>query len=212
VNGKPNDLKELWQKICQSGDTKSFESLFVLYYPRLLNFCLLYIHRKEIAEELVSDIFVKCWTNRQDLNHVLNPEVYLFVAVKNHSLNYLKRFSNLHIVSIGEANAEQLINSLYPERELEKSELFFKMNQAVGALPQQCRIIFRLIKEEKMKYKEVAEILHISPRTVQTQLFRAIEKLREVMRPYIESKDNNTKTDDIILPTIFFVLLSIFFL
>jgi RNA polymerase sigma-70 factor (ECF subfamily) len=66
------------------------------------------------------------------------------------------------------------------------------MNQAISMLPRQCQIIFRLIKEHGMKYKEVAEILHISPRTVQTQLFRAIAKLRETLRPYLDQRAGRT--------------------
>jgi DNA-binding CsgD family transcriptional regulator len=58
------------------------------------------------------------------------------------------------------------------------------MEQSIEALPQQCRIIFRLIKEDGIKYKEVAEILNISPRTVQTQLFRAMRKLSLVLSEY----------------------------
>ena len=158
-----------------------------MYYHKLLNFCLLYLYQKESAEEVVSDVFVKCWMNRQHLGQVQNPEVYLFVAVKNQSLNYLRRFSNYHMVSIGEVDADHLINSLHPDKEVEQRELHFRMNQAIALLPRQCRVIFRLIKEDGMKYKEVAEILHISPRTVQTQLFRAIEKLRGTLRPYLEA-------------------------
>jgi RNA polymerase sigma-70 factor (ECF subfamily) len=211
LEGRAKGVLELWHAICHQSDSTAFESLFASHYSRLFNFCLLYIHQKEAAEEIVSDVFVKCWISRASLNHVLNPEVYLFVAVKNHALNYLKRFSNYRIVGIDEANADQLINSLYPGKELEKNELFFKMNQAIDSLPRQCRIIFRLIKEDGMKYKEVAEILHISPRTVQTQLVRAIEKLRRVMRPYIESRDDQAKTGNIILPVVLFLLFSIFF-
>jgi len=60
------------------------------------------------------------------------------------------------------------------------------MEQSIEALPQQCRIIFRLIKEDGIKYKEVAEILNISPRTVQTQLFRAMKKLHAVLSEYLD--------------------------
>ena len=150
-----------------------------------MNFCLLYVRRKEPAEEVVSDIFVKCWLNRANLQEIQNPEVYLFVAVKNQALNYLKRFSHYHVVSMGEVDTDDMLNSLYPEKELERRELHFRMNQAIAALPHQCQVIFRLIKEDGMRYKEVAEILHISPRTVQTQLFRAIAKLRQTLHPYL---------------------------
>ena len=189
---KTAEIKELWVRICQQSDSRAFESLFSLCYPKLLNFCLLYVLRKEPAEEVVSDIFVKCWTDRAHLQDVQNPEVYLFVAVKNQALNYLKRFSHYHLVSVGDIDTDDMINSLYPERDVERRELLFRMNQAIALLPRQCQIIFRLIKEDGMKYKEVAEILHISPRTVQTQLFRAIAKLRLALRPFLENRPRDS--------------------
>lgn len=211
---KNNQINDLWLRVCQLDDSKAFESLFALYYHKLLNFCLLYLDQKEPAEEVVSDVFVKCWMNRQNLAQVQNPEVYLFVAVKNQSLNYLRRFSNYHMVSIGEVDADRLINSLYPDKEVEQRELLLRMNHAIASLPRQCRVIFRLIKEDGMKYKEVAEILHISPRTVQTQLFRGIEKLRTALRPYLEggrsgkaspSGEPSGGGDEIILPFILLI-------
>ncbi len=144
--------------------------------------------------------------NRESLCEIQNPEVYLFVAVKNQSLNYLKRFSHYHLVSIGEVDTGDLINSLYPEKELERRELLFHMNQAIASLPRQCQVIFRLIKEDGMKYKEVAEILHISPRTVQTQLFRAIGRLRQTLRPYLERNSGDFNPIDIIPPLILLIL------
>ena len=188
MNEKSADIRALWIRICQENDARAFETLFSLCYPKLLHFCLLYVHRKEPAEEVVSDIFVKCWMDRAELQHVQNPEVYLFVAVKNQALNYLKRFSHYHMVSVGEIDTGDMLNSLYPEKDIERRELLFRLNQAITLLPRQCQIIFRLIKEDGMKYKEVAEILHISPRTVQTQLFRAIAKLRLALRPYLENR------------------------
>jgi RNA polymerase sigma-19 factor, ECF subfamily len=172
-----------------------------------MNFCLLYVRHKEPAEEVVSDIFVKCWLNRESLREVQNPEVYLFVAVKNQALNYLKRFSHYQVVSMGEIDTNDLLNSLYPEKELERRELHFRMNQAIAALPHQCQVVFRLIKEDGMRYKEVAEILHISPRTVQTQLFRAIARLRQTLRPYLEQKTNRFNPIDTIPPLLILIAL-----
>ena len=184
MNENSAEISSLWLRVCEQSDSKAFETLFSLCYPRLMNFCLLYVRRKEPAEEVVSDVFVKCWLNRENLQEIQNPEVYLFVAVKNQALNYLKRFSHYHVVSMGEVDTDDMLNSLYPEKELERRELHFRMNQAIAALPHQCQVIFRLIKEDGMRYKEVAEILQISPRTVQTQLFRAMAKLRQTLRPY----------------------------
>lgn len=186
------DIGCLWDKICRNSDEQAFEVLFSTCYPRLLNFCLLYILRKEPAEEVVSDVFVKCWMSREQLGEVRNPEVYLFVAVKNQSLNYLKKFSHFHVVPVGDEETSRVLDVPDPEQDVERRELFFRMNEAISMLPRQCQIIFRLIKEDGMKYKEAAEILHISPRTVQTQLFRAIAKLRETLRPYMDHRSGST--------------------
>lgn len=207
MNEKSAEIRTLWSRVCQQSDSKAFELLFSICYPRLINFCLLYVRRKEPAEEVVSDVFVKCWLNRETLTDVQNPEVYLFVAVKNQALNYLKRFSHYHLVSIGEVDTDDLLNSLYPEKELERRELLFQMNQAIASLPHQCQVIFRLIKEDGMRYKEVAEILHISPRTVQTQLFRAISKLRQTLRPYLERNWGSFHPIDGIPPLLILLLL-----
>jgi len=207
LNEQSAEIRILWSKVCQQSDSKAFEQLFSICYPRLMNFCLLYVRRKEPAEEVVSDIFVKCWLNRSNLQEIQNPEVYLFVAVKNQALNYLKRFSHYHVVSMGEVDTNDMLNSLYPEKELERRELHFRMNQAIAALPHQCQVIFRLIKEDGMRYKQVAEILHISPRTVQTQLFRAIAKLRHTLRPYLEPGAGHFNPIDTIPPVLILIAL-----
>ncbi len=179
-NTKPDGVL-LWKQICLEDDLKAFETFFHLLNTRLIKFCIFYIRQKEAAEEIVSDIFVRCWENRKSLADIANPETYLFVAVKNQSFNYLKKFSNIHLVQLETSNEVEFVNTFDPEKELERKELHFMMDQAIASLPQQACIIFKLIKEDGMKYKEVAEILNISPRTVQTQLFRAMKKLSVIL-------------------------------
>ena len=166
-------------------DDKAFESLFYSLNTPLIKFSMMYIHQKEVAEEIVSDVFVKCWVSRKTLCEVRNIDTYLFVAVKNQSLNHLKKYSHIHLVQVEDTNEVRFVKPFTPQEALEKKELLFKMEQSIEELPQQCRIIFRLIKEEGIKYKEVAEILNISPRTVQTQLFRAMKKLSLVLSDYL---------------------------
>ena len=184
MKDKKIDILNLWRLISIHDDSKAFESLFYLLNTPLIKFSTMYVHQKEAAEEIVSDVFVKCWMNRKGLTDVQNMDTYLFVAVKNQSLNYLKKYSHIHLVQIEDTNEVKFIKAFNPQEALEKKELLFKMEQSIEALPQQCRIIFRLIKEDGIKYKEVAEILNISPRTVQTQLFRAMKKLSLVLSDY----------------------------
>jgi RNA polymerase sigma-70 factor (family 1) len=194
-----------------TNNQKAFEDLYRLFFARLFNFAMLYVHHKEIAEEIVNDVMVKIWNKRQDINNIQNLETYLFVAVRNHCLNHLAQYSNYHVVMEPESKQAEVINLNNPERELEWKEIYHRLNKAVNELPDQCRTVFKLIKEEGFRYKQVAEILNISPRTVETQLFRAIKKLDKVLEIYIEGNRNKTKNSDLPLSSLVFLLSSLYF-
>lgn len=165
------------QQLIAGGSQKAFEDLYRLFFARLFNFAMLYVHKKEVAEEIVNDIMIKVWNKKAELVAVQNLETYLFVAVRNHSLNYLAQYITVE----ADGSQGQLIDLNDPGKELEWKEIYFRLNQAIDELPDQCRTVFKLIKEEGFRYKQVAEILNISPRTVETQLFRAIKKLDKVI-------------------------------
>ena len=184
------DLLELWKKICLTDDVKAFEQLYYTLFRKLLKFSMYYVHQREAAEEIVSEVFVKCWSNRSSLEHIEFPESYLFIAVKNQSLKYHKKYSNIHLIEL-EDHQFHLVDLADPSKKLETKELRHRLDQAIETLPIQARMVFRLIKENGLKYKEVAQILEISPRTVQTQLFRAIDKLRQALKSIPEHGYNS---------------------
>lgn len=205
-------IATLLKNVFEEEDQHSFEKLFKIFYQRLLNFCMYYIKHKESAEEIVSDIFVNLWIKRKELGHIRNLETYLFIAVKNHSLNHIKQFSNYRVTYLEDDGIHALVNTNDPEKELEMRELTFKMNEAVNSLPPQCKIIFNLIKEEGLKYKQVAEILNLSPRTVETQLVRAMKKLDKIITPYLSSSHRTpSKAKAKVLPLIKSILFSVIF-
>jgi RNA polymerase sigma-70 factor (ECF subfamily) len=183
------DLLELWKKICLTDDVKAFEQLYYTLFGKLIKFSIYYVHQREAAEEIVSEVFVKCWSNRNSLGHIEYPESYLFIAVKNQSLKYHKKYSNIHLVEL-EDHQFHLVDLADPSKKLEIKELHHRLDSAIETLPMQARMVFRLIKENGLKYKEVAQILEISPRTVQTQLFRAIDKLRRALKSLPENDHN----------------------
>jgi RNA polymerase sigma-70 factor (ECF subfamily) len=199
-----NTLIQKLQVQVQQSNQRAFEDLYRLFFPRLFNFAMLYVHKREIAEEIVNDVMMKIWLKRETLTSVQSLETYLFVAVRNHSLNYLSQYSHFHVVAEPTGTTTQVINLNDPERELEWKEIYSRLNNAVDALPEQCRTVFKLIKEEGFRYKQVAEILNISPRTVETQLFRAIKKLDKVVAIYLET--NKGKKSNQQLPLIFLLL------
>ncbi|WP_214229306.1 RNA polymerase sigma-70 factor [Pedobacter sp. B4-66] len=210
------DLSSLWIRMSVEDDVKSFEALYYALFNKLFKFCCYYVTQKEIAEDIISEIFVKCWENRKVNLHVTNPETYLFVAVRNQSLKHLKKYSGIRITELELSGEYPFSDNNNPEKELERKELHVKLDSAIEKLPLQAKMVFRLIKENGMRYKEVAEILDISPRTVQTQLFRAIDKLRVTLFAYKEGKDQSGNNDKLIsgkiISLIFLISITNYFL
>nr|WP_199156059.1 sigma factor [Pedobacter sp. ASV2] len=99
------DLLLLWTKICLNDDVKSFEVLYRYLYAGLLKLSTYYVNNKEIAEDIVAEVFVKCWENRKAGTHILNPESYFFVAIRNQSLKHLKKNSSVTFIDLGDTGA-----------------------------------------------------------------------------------------------------------
>lgn len=169
-----------WKQVVFESNVNAFEKLFRLTNANFIKFCRQYTSDKEASEEIVSDVFVDLWFNRNKLAHVKNPEVYLLICVKNKALNHWKKNSYMQLVPIDE-EANEIMDAYRPDEELERKELFMQLDKAIGSLPHQCRVIFKLVKEDGMKCGEVAEILNISIRTVHAQIYRAMNKLNTTM-------------------------------
>lgn len=178
------DSNSLWNKMVQESSKSAFESLFLYYHSRLIKYAIYWVKRKEIAEELVLDLFLKVWQRKDQLHHVINHEVYLLVGLKNLCLNQLKLKGikdfeeiddTVHIESFADAS----------DRILEFKEFQQEIESCINSLPPQCQIVFRLVKDEELSYKEVADILEISPNTVHTQMVRAIKKLQNMLSHYL---------------------------
>ncbi|WP_315824741.1 RNA polymerase sigma-70 factor [Paraflavitalea speifideaquila] len=162
------------------GDERGFDNLFRHFYSHLVSFAVDLVKLRPAAEEIVSDVFVKIWQKKEDILLIDKLKVFLFVAVKNQCYNHLRRHS-LWSVTVNPDNVATLTSSHNPEEDMAFRELLHQLNKAIEQLPDQCKQVFKLIKEDGLKYKEVADILGISPRTVETQLFRAVKKIRKAL-------------------------------
>lgn len=187
-------LNTLWGRVSQENDSRSFEELFHQCYQRLVRFAVEYVHGHEPAEEIVSDIFLKLWSGRESYREILHIEKYLFTAVRNQSLNYLRQFSTYRVINTDCPEQLNLINAHDPCKASEWKELLAKLDEAVESLPPQRRKIFRLIREEGFKPKEVAEIMNLSHRTVETQLFKAVKSLSATLQPYLATTQRSGGT------------------
>jgi len=170
----------------QNGNKLAFNELFLSYYSRLLAFAKQYTKNQESAEEITSELFVKIWLKRTGLSSILNPEVYLFIAIKNACLNVI-RSEKKRFMFFNEQSNDQLVEKIADEGEvkMEDKELKKLLDLAVNSLPDQRKIIFKLVKEDGLKAQEVASILGISVRTVENQLYKAIKTLAESISDYI---------------------------
>jgi RNA polymerase sigma-70 factor (family 1) len=161
-----------------SGDEGAFRQVYVFYYKRLYQFAYALVKTREPAEEIVEDVFVRIWQQRETINSIQNLRVYLYTAIKNSALNYLSQkarqsitepFDHIHI-SVGNPTDT-------PEQILITAEMQQKIQTAIEALPPRCKMIFKLVREDGLKYKEIAGILNISVNTIDAQMAIAIKKI-----------------------------------
>jgi RNA polymerase sigma-70 factor (family 1) len=178
---KNNNIKELQLRIALYEDMKAYKELYALLYDGLHKFSCSFVKSREVAEEVVSDVFIKLWQIRNQLNEINNLKVYLYCITKNFSLNYITKASKHPVVQLDQVNEAAFIDLKTPEDLYISGEVINNVKQAILELPTQCRIIFLLVKEHGLKYKEVAHILDISAFTVRNQVAIAIKKIAEAL-------------------------------
>jgi RNA polymerase sigma-70 factor (family 1) len=142
-------------------DQQSFRLLFDLFSSRLIHFSYSLLKNRETAIEIVDEVFVKFWKNREQATSIQNVNMYLHTAVKNSALNYLSRKSKEQVIDPGDIINSHLSTDQNPEQKMITAELFRKIEQAVDELPPRCKIIFTLVRAYGLKYKEVAALLNV---------------------------------------------------
>lgn len=177
-----NQFKELFADIAQ-GSKNAFNSLFRTNYRSFVSFARSYVADKAAAEEIVSDAFVWIWLHRDELGCVEKPDVYLFVMVKNRCINALRGLSRFESLDEYPSYIETKHES--PLEKMEYKELATKLYAIINTLPNQQRQIFQMVKENGLSAKQTAEILELSPRTVETHLYKAVKKLEEEITRYL---------------------------
>ncbi len=172
------------QQLClnfQKGDKSAFENIFRFYYRSLCVFASRILQNDEEAEELVQDFFVKFWEKREQISIDSSLKSYLFRSVKNLCLNNLKheqiKIQHARTV-IAEAENKEFSDQ-FIEVDLQKD-----IEKSIAELPEKRREIFRLSREEGLKYREIADRLNISVKTVEAQMGLAIKSLREKLKKY----------------------------
>lgn len=171
------DTDQLLLRVLQHDDYQAFEKLFHLNYNPLRNFCKKLVIVNEVAEELVSEVFLKIWNNRKRIIISSSPKSYLYTSVRNIAFDHLRKEKHSMWADLEEAAATPS-DHVDPHMRSELMELQVSIENAVARLPRQCRLVFQLSRDHGMKYSEIAETLHLSVKTIETQMGRALKSLR----------------------------------
>jgi len=176
-----NEDKELYLKV-KEGDERAFQTLFRKYYSAMCHFARQFLNDSELAEETVQDMFVKIWEKRENLNIETSVKHYFFRSVRNHCLNQIQH------EKIKKQYAGMVLNTAHheinPDQYFLEIDLVHRIEKSIDSLPPKRKEIFRLSREQGMKYKEIAETLNISIKTVEAQMGLALKHLRYELRDF----------------------------
>lgn len=169
------------------GNHQAFEKLYNDNFAKCYSFALYFTHSEDLAKEVVAEVFLGLWKNRTTLSQVKDIDSYLFISIRNQAIAMRKKddgrhveqieLFSLHIISDGNSSEDSILND----------ELESVVERAFNQLPERCRMIYYLVREEGKSYRETAEILGISERTVNSQMTIAKRKLADMLRSYFFS-------------------------
>lgn len=170
------EVRRYLRKMSEQDSQSAFREFYDMTYDRLFRIAYYYTHHEEWSQEIVLDVFMKLWEHRKQLLDIANIEDYCFILVKNASLNYIEKEERRPTLSA--EVLQEPATDVSPEDTLISEELFARYVKALDRLPERCREVFILIREEKQTYAQVAEKLDISTKTVDAQLQKATEQAK----------------------------------
>lgn len=175
-------IAELQYQIATYEDESAYKSLFFILFPSLQNFAFSIVKSRVLAEEIASDLLLEVWERRKKLLEIDNLKLYLLVSAKNAAVYKLKQENKQAKFSIEELQVEFVSEYSNPDQAAELHDLENHIAHAVKALPPSCQLIYKLAKEEKLRYKEIAQLLDLSVKTIDNQLAIALKKIATAIR------------------------------
>lgn len=169
----------------RSGDLKAFEDLFRTFYGELCNYAYQYFRDKGTAEEIVQDLFYKLWEKKEMLVIRSSIRSYLYKSVYNNSMMLIREKNVRKTTNTIPENSEMFAGHK-PDEQLETRELERVVESTLSTMPKKVRRIFEMSRFEGLKYKEIADKLLISIKTVEANMGKALKLFRENLKEYYE--------------------------
>ncbi len=187
-DGQVHDRVEReWLDRLRTGDAQAFERLYRTYLVPLCDFAYACVRNRDVAQEIVQDLFCAIWQQRFTIDMPHGTRPYLYAAVRNRARNALR---NLHVELSAEERLARPVDSMResvpsPHDEAVAQDLAEALSRAIAALPPRCREVFTLLRYHRLTYREAARVLAISPKTVEIHMGRALAILRDQLVPWL---------------------------
>jgi len=164
----------------------AFNMFYDLYYDRVFRYAYYFLKDAEGCKEIITDVFFGVWQSREKLTQVGNMETYLFIAVRNEVTRYTNKLNKHERISLDELPVQLEVagEGDLPDDRMVYEEMEELLGRIIGGLPEKCRLIFLMARQDGLKPKEIAEKLSISENTVRVQMKIAIDKIISQIKPY----------------------------
>lgn len=168
------------------GDHQAFEELYELFYPELAAHVLSKVNDDAVAEDILHDLFYSLWKNHQRIDQIKSLPAYLFTSCRYLVMAHFQRayfFDKKQPVE----NVQSQVTAESIEDQLFNRHLLDIISKEVENLPEKCRLIFKMSRDEYKSNKEIAQELNISESTVENQINKAIKRIRLATKNYMET-------------------------
>lgn len=176
----PEDVFELWSRKLRSSDKETFARLFRVMHPELLRYAWRLTGNEVAAQDVVQDAFLKLWQARETLDHSRSLKAYLYRIVRNLALNH-KRDSQQHAAPAEELDHWSSDEEVPVDDRLDAALLDQSLHRWIAGMPERRREAFLLSRVHGLSHEEIAQVMHLTPRTVNTHIVLALKDLRNRM-------------------------------
>lgn len=168
-------------------DERVFEQVFKTHFKSLLAYACTILKDEETGEEIVQQVFYKLWGKKEQTFIHSSLKAYLYRSVHNESMNHLKHAQIKNRYQTYSMHQHKHIKSEDPAMQIQGKELELQIRKALNELPEQCRTIFQLSRFENLKYREIADQLQLSVKTVENQMGKALQLMRAKLADFLVS-------------------------
>jgi RNA polymerase sigma-70 factor, ECF subfamily len=178
--------EQAWLSQLREGDENALRQLFNRYYPLLLTTAYRLVPDEETCKDLAQEVFVELWNKREQLEIRTSVRAYLQRATVNRTLNYIKTRKRTVLEEPADQARQADTSQVDIDQKADLQNLEDALHQAIGQLPEKCRIVFSLSRFEQLSHREIAEQLGISVKTIENQITKAMKFLRNSLTQYVD--------------------------